>query len=98
MNYDPNNTTLIDDLRRSQQSKDAEIVQNRMQDGLTKYDSKLKLSDMEFVVTHRNATSYYKCNDKIYGCYMCSDWHLESRNADKWIREQRVSFGPSATF
>ncbi len=36
MNYDPNNTTLIDDLRRSQQSKDAEIVQNRMQDGLTK--------------------------------------------------------------
>jgi hypothetical protein len=89
MDYTPENLTLLDDLRASQHLSDREIVRNRMKEGLTQLNAKLQLDDMEFVVTHRNATSYYAYNGCIYGCYMCKDWHLESRNANKWIAENK---------
>jgi hypothetical protein len=85
MEYDPDNLTLLEELRETQYRSDREIVRDRMQEGLTKLNKDLQLDAMEFVVTHRNATSYYKHNGRIYGCYMCKDWHIESRNADTWI-------------
>ncbi len=87
MEYDPDNLSLLDELKDSKYQTDKCIVNERIQKGLTKLDSKLVLEDMEFVVTHRNCTSYYKHNGRIYGCYMTEKWHLESRNADKWIKE-----------
>ncbi len=85
MEYDPDNLSLLDELKDSKYQTDKDIVNERIQKGLTKLDSKLVLKDMEFVVTHRNCTNYYKYNGRIYGCYMTEKWHLESRNADKWI-------------
>ncbi len=78
MEYDPNNLTLIDDLRRLQRISEAEKKLNQMQEGLKKLDSKLTMNDMEFIETRRNCTSYYSYNGRIYGCYNGSQWHIES--------------------
>jgi hypothetical protein len=48
MEYDPENLTLLEEMRATQYRSDREIVRDRMQEGLIKLDKDLQLDAMEF--------------------------------------------------